>query len=141
VPLYVLAQIVGAAVAAFMVRPIFPAEVVTAAGLGATVPAPGVSFEMVVYIEALLTFLLMVVIWGTAVDARAPKIGGFGIGLAVFVDILLGGPITGASMNPARSLGPALIGGVWDTHAAYWIGPIVGAVAGGLFYKTLLTRE
>ncbi len=141
VPLYVIAQIVGSAIAAALLRPLFSADVIATAGLGTPIPAPGVTFEAIVYTEAILTFLLVLAVWGTAVDPRAPRIGGFGIGLAVFVGILVGGPITGAAMNPARALGPALVGGVWDTHLAYWIGPIVGGVLGSLFYKLLLYRE
>ena len=69
-------------------------------------------------VEFVLTFLLMTAIFGTAVDERgkAVKIGGFGIGLTVTFDILAGGPVTGASMNPARSFGPALVQGYWDWH-------------------------
>jgi MIP family channel proteins len=140
VPLYIVAQVFGSAVAAFFLTRIFSPDVVASAGLGTPAPAPGVSFGTVIFLEAIMTFLLVWAVCGTAVDPRAPKIGGFGIGLAVFVDILVGGPITGASMNPARSLGPALVGGVWTMHAAYWIGPILGGVLASLLYKALLEK-
>jgi MIP family channel proteins len=140
VPLYVAAQIVGSAFGAFLLTRIFPPDVVASAGLGTPAPAPGVTFANVVFLEAILTFFLAFAVFGTAVDARAPKLGGFAIGLAVFVDILVGGPITGAAMNPARVLGPALVGGVWTMHAAYWIGPILGAVLAALLYKGLLEK-
>ena len=141
VPLYVIAQVVGSAVAAVLLRVVFPADIVMNTGLGTPAPAPGVSFSTVILLEAIMTFFLAFAVCGTAIDARAPKLGGFSIGLSVFVGILVGGPITGASMNPARSLGPALVSGVWTMHAAYWIGPILGAVVAALTYKTFLAKE
>jgi aquaporin Z len=137
-PVYLAAQILGSTLAAFVLTLVFPADIVSAAGLGTPAPAPGISFGTVVLLEAVMTFLLTFAIWGTAVDPRAPKVGGFGIGLTVFFDILVGGPITGAAMNPARVLGPALVGGVWSMHAAYWIGPVLGALVGAFLYKTML---
>jgi glycerol uptake facilitator-like aquaporin len=66
------------------------------------------------------------------------KIGGFGIGLAVTADILAGGPVTGASMNPARSFGPAFMQGDWAWHGVYWIAPIAGAVVAALIYQHVI---
>lgn len=84
----------------------------------------------------------MTAIFGTALDARGPKLGGFGIGLIITMDILAGGPLTGAAMNPARTFGPALANGIWDDHLVYWIGPIIGAVVAALLYHYLfLDRE
>lgn len=140
-PLYVIAQVAGSAVAALMLKFMFSPEIVAAAGLGTPTPAAGVTMAKVIFVEILLTFVLIVSIWGTAVDKRAPAIGGFGVGLAVFMDILVGGPITGAAMNPARVLGPAMVGGVWDMHLAYWVGPIIGAILGGLFWKLFILEE
>ncbi len=87
-----------------------------------------------------MTFLLMTAVFGTAVDERgkALKIGGFGIGLTVTFDILAGGAITGASMNPARSFGPALVYGHFDLHWCYWLAPIAGAVVAALIYHHLI---
>jgi MIP family channel proteins len=140
-PLYIAAQVVGSLAAALLLKVVFAADVVALAKLGTPAPAPGAGMGQVLLLEFILTFILMVSVWGTAVDARAPKIGGFGIGLAVFADILVGGPITGAAMNPARVLGPAIAGGVWDMHLAYWIGPVAGAVAGSLFYKAFVLEK
>ena len=90
-------------------------------------------------LEAIATFFLMFVIMGTMVDNRgvgkAAMIGGFGIGLTVAADIMCIGPLTGASMNPSRSLGPALISGTWDFHWVYWFGPIAGAMVAGISYQ------
>jgi MIP family channel proteins len=83
-------------------------------------------------IEAVLTFFLVFVVYGSAVDARAPKIGGLAIGLTVALDILFGGPLTGAAMNPARTFGPALASGHWNNHVVYWIGPMLGGLLAGV---------
>ena len=80
-------------------------------------------------VEAILTFFLAFAVMGTAVDAAAPKVAGWAIGLTVTMDILAGGSITGAAMNPARAFGPALVAAAWLGQLVYWIGPILGAVA------------
>jgi aquaporin TIP len=138
--LYIVAQLLGATIAAILCRDLFPAEAVHAAMLGIPLPAPWASAATVIIVEFILTFLLIVAIFGTAVDDRGKtvKIGAFGIGLTVAFDILAGGPVTGASMNPARSFGPALALGHWAWHWAYWIAPILGGCAGALLYHHFL---
>jgi MIP family channel proteins len=138
--LYIVAQLVGATLAGLLLRVIYPQAVWQAAQLGTPNLAPGVSFGTGVLIEAILTFFLLLAVFGTAVDKRAPKIGGFGIGLTVLVDILVGGPLTGASMNPAIAFGPALAGDFWQNDLVYWIGPIIGAVIAALIYEYLILR-
>ena len=69
------------------------------------------------------------------------SIAGFGIGLVVTADILAGGPLTGASMNPARSFGPALISGHWDNHLVYWIGPLLGGAIAALIYDRFIMNN
>ena len=101
----------------------------------------GVTQFQGIIMEAVLTFFLVVVIFGTAVDSRAPKIGGLAIGLTVALDILAGGPISGAAMNPARTFGPALASGHWNNHIVYWIGPLVGGALAGLIYGRFLIKE
>ena len=96
---------------------------------------------MGVIMEAMLTFFLVFVVFGTAVDARAPKVGGLFIGLTVALDILIGGPITGAAMNPARHLGPVLLGGGLQNLWLYWVGPLLGGALAALVYHHLLERE
>jgi aquaporin Z len=137
---YVIVQLAGATVAALICCNVFPADAVDQAKLGIPLPAPWATTGVVLAVEFVLTFLLMTAIFGTAVDSRGPalKIGGFGIGLAVAFDILAGGPVTGASMNPARSFGPALIYNHWDWHVYYWIAPIAGAVVAALVYQHLI---
>ena len=92
-------------------------------------------------IEMVLTFFLVFVVYGSAVDARAPKIGGLAIGLTVAIDILFGGPFTGASMNPARTFGPAFACGHWNHQIIYWVGPMLGGALAGLVYGRFLIRE
>jgi aquaporin Z len=137
---YVIAQLLGATVAAALCNAVFPAAAVGEATLGIPLPAPWASTGTVLLVEAILTFLLVIAVFGTAVDDRGKtvKIGAFGIGLTVAFDILAGGPVTGASMNPARSFGPALVAGHWDWHWAYWIAPLAGGAAAALVYHHLL---
>jgi aquaporin Z len=137
---YVIAQLAGATAAAAICRVIFPEAAVAEAHLGIPLPAAWASPGVVLGVEIVLTFLLMTAIYGTAVDdrGRAVKIGGFGIGLTVTFDILAGGPITGASMNPARSFGPALVHGDFAFHWMYWVAPIAGAVIAALLYERVI---
>lgn len=102
---------------------------------------PVVSTCQAIIIEAVLTFFLVFVVYGSAVDARAPKIGGLAIGLTVALDILFGGPLTGAAMNPARTFGPALASWHWNNHIVYWAGPMLGGLLAGLVYGRFLIRE
>ncbi len=134
---YVVSQLIGGTVAGFCAKVAFAASVYTKAGGGVPVPAPDVSFGVAVFLEVIATFFLLTAIFGTAVDPKAPAIGGFGIGLTVAFDILAVGPLTGASMNPARTFGPALAAGVWDSHLIYWIGPIIGGLIAGFLYTGL----
>jgi MIP family channel proteins len=138
--LYIVAQLVGATLAGLLLRAVFPQAVWQAAELGTPMLAPGISFATGVLVEATLAFFLLLAVFGTAVDPRHPPIGGFGIGLTVAVDILLGGTLTGASMNPARTFGPALAGGFWQNDLVYWIGPLTGAVLAALLYQYVILR-
>ncbi len=150
---YIVAQLLGASIAALACNFIFPPEAVNSAHLGIPLPAPWISPEVllptVLVAEFIMTFLLMTAIFGTAVDERgkAVKIGAFGIGLTVTFDILAGGAVTGASMNPARSFGPAFIQAItgnenaWDHHLLYWIAPVVGAVVAALLYHHIILES
>ena len=132
VPLYVGAQTLGAVLGASTLRGLFG----LAADLGATVPANGATQSLL--LEALLTASLMFVITAVATDTRAVgELAALAIGATVALGALWGGPVSGASMNPARSLGPALVAGVWRAHWIYWLGPIVGAVIGAAAYQLL----
>ena len=138
---YLVAQFLAAAVAAYALKGIFPAEIATATRLGGQSVAIELTAVQAVVCEFIATFFLTFVIFGTAVDPAAPKVGGFAIGLAVTADILAIGPLTGASMNPARSFGPAIVSGILEGQAIYWIGPILGSVAAAVLYDRLFLRR
>jgi MIP family channel proteins len=140
---YIGAQLLGATAAALVCRITFPVEAINQGQLGVPLPAAWAQPPVVLVLEFVMTYLLMTSIFGTAVDARgqAVKIGGFGIGLTVAFDILAGGAVTGASMNPARSFGPALIMGNWHWHILYWLAPIAGACSAALVYEKVLLKE
>lgn len=137
---YVVAQLLGAVVAALFLTWIFPEDVVDAFELGTPALAAGIGTGGGLFLEIILTFFLMFVIFGTAVDARGARvIAPLAIGLTITMDIFAGGPLTGAAMNPARALGPALVQNFWTDQWVYWVGPIVGAaVAAGIFQYVLL---
>ncbi len=130
---YILAQCTGA-IAASQLLLITLGKV---ANLGATIPLNGNWLQCLI-LETVLTFILMFVILGSGLDRRA-HIGfaGIAIGLTVGLEAAFMGPITGASMNPARSLGPALIGGIWEHHWVYWVAPIWGAQLAVAVYREL----
>ncbi|MBI1804490.1 MAG: aquaporin [Ignavibacteriae bacterium] len=138
---YIIAQLLGAVVGALAVKSLFPQGLTDAAKLGTPMLSPDIGIGTGIVIEAILTFFLVTVVYGSAVDGRAGKWGGLFIGLTVTMDIFAGGGLTGAAMNPARTFGPALIGGYWDGHVVYWIGPILGGVAAGLLYTRWLRKE
>jgi aquaporin Z len=141
---YIVSQCLGSVIAAVACRAIFPSDAVAEANLGIPLPSrPETSVGVIVMAEFIMTFLLVTAIYGTAIDERgkAVKIGGFGIGLTVTFDILAGGALTGASMNPARSFGPALVQGHFEHHLLYWIGPVLGDCVAALLYHNVLLPE
>ncbi len=138
---YILAQCFGAISAAALIKLCVPADALAAVGMGTPSLGAHISVTMGLITEIILTFFLAFVVLGSAVDQRAPKMGGLFIGLTVALDILMGGPISGAAMNPARHLGPALLGGGLDNIWLYWVGPIVGAVLAAQIYKNILEQK
>ena len=139
---YVAAQLAGGVIGALLVKASFPGGAVRVTSLGTPQLAGTIGLFEGIGIEALLTFFVVSAVLGTAVSSQAPKVGGFGIGLAVFVCALTGGALTGAAMNPARALGPALVAWEWHGHAVYWIGPLLGAAVAGVLWKfVLLPRD
>ena len=91
--------------------------------------------------EAILTAVLVFAVFGTAIDPRAPKIGGLAIGLAITADILMGGPVTGAAMNPARWFGPAVASGDFTNWYVWIIGPLIGGIVAAALYRGVLAEE
>src|SRR4051812_45707083 len=131
---YWAAQLLGAVAAGFVCLALFGKEAV-ATGTP-QLAAGGVSWQQGVALEMILTFLLVFVVYATAVDARGPHtVAGLAIGLTVTLDILCGGPYTGAAMNPARTFGPAVAANLWKGHWVYWVGPMLGGAVAGLLYS------
>jgi aquaporin Z len=138
--IYWAAQLAGAVLGAVALRAAFPPE----AQLDRGVPVlNAVSSAEGVLLEAILTFLLVWVVFATATDPGGTfkSIAGLAIGLTITIDILAAGPLTGAAMNPARSLGPELVQNVWDDFWVYLVGPAIGAAVAALAYDWLYLRE
>lgn len=138
---YIAAQLIGAILAAYALKALLPSELVEATRIGGQSVASEISMGQAIGLEAICTFMLMFVIFGTAVDPKAPRIAGLAIGATIGAGILAIGPFTGASFNPARSFGPAVASGIFEAQAVYWIGPIIGAVAAALIYDILFIRR
>ncbi len=139
--IFIAAQLLGAMLAAYALKATFPHDLFVVARGGGQFVAIGVSTYQAYALEAIATFFLVFVVFGTAVDPHAPKVGGLAIGFTIAADILAIGPLTGASMNPARSFGPAVASGIYEGHVIYWIGPIAGALAAALLYDSLFLRR
>ncbi len=136
VPVYIAGQLAAAVLGAGVLSLLFG----NVSTLGANLPAGPVVQSLVM--EVLVTALLMFVISAVATDRRAQGLpAGLAIGGAVALNVLWAGPISGASMNPARSFGPVLVSGVWTAHWIYWVGPIVGASLGALAYELVRRSE
>jgi MIP family channel proteins len=136
---YVVAQLVGGLAAGLALKLVF-ADAWQASNIGTPALGAGITPLLGIGIEAVLTALLVLAVLGTAVDPRGPKIGGLAIGLAVAADILVGGPLTGAAMNPARWFGPAVAAGAYADWYVWWIGPAIGAAIAALIYRSMLAE-
>ncbi|HXH87888.1 MAG TPA: aquaporin [Gaiellaceae bacterium] len=138
--IYMAAQLAGAVVAALALHAVFPGVADLDAGVPVVADAIGAGSGLLM--EAILTFFLVWVIFATAADERGAfkAIAGLAIGFTISFDILVGGPLTGAAMNPARALGPELVQGVWNDFWIYIVGPLAGAAAAGLAYDRLYLR-
>jgi len=150
---YMVIQLLAGTIAALAVYAMFGGGTTGATVVGQGTPAvasdplsnvPFYSTGAALLAEVIATFFLVFAVWGTAADPRARNVGGFAIGLTVAPDLLAVGPITGASMNPARSFGPTLVASLqpgshlWSTHWIYWVGPLIGATLAALAYHLIL---
>ena len=136
---YIIAQIIGAIAGVLLVAAVVPDAINGA--LGSHSLADNISVGSAVLLEIILTFALVFVVFATAVFPRGPSlIAPVAIGLVVLVDHLIGIRLTGASMNPARSFGPALISGEWADHWVYWVGPLIGGALGALTFELMYIR-
>jgi MIP family channel proteins len=143
--LYIVAQLVGAVLGALLIGALIPETLgggLGDGGLGSHALAPEVSVAQGVGIEIVLTAVLVFVVFGAAMDKRGVGVvAPLAIGLAVMVDHFVGVPLTGASMNPARTLGPALAANAWADHWVYWVGPLIGAGIAGLLYHNVFKED
>jgi len=131
---YWVAQLLGATLAALILSHVYQGGPVDA-HLGTPAIDPTIGPRLGFLIEAILTFFLVITVFGVAVDSRAStSFAGLAIGFAIIVDILMGGTLTGAAMNPARAFGPALISHYWQDQWVYWAGPLVGGGAAAILY-------
>jgi len=136
--LYVAAQLLGGIAAGLVLARTFSPEVWQPVALGAPVLGPGVAFSTGIFVEAVLSFFLVLVFLQAAIDGRAPdNVHGLVIGLVLVFDVLVGGPLTGAAVNPARALGPALAAGVWTDQLVWWVGPAAGALVAALAHNLM----
>jgi aquaporin Z len=141
-PFYILFQLLGAIVGAIFLTWIFPFDIWQEAMLGTPVLGPDVGIGSGIFIELLITFFLVFVVFGTAADPQGPRqLSGLAIGLTLAMDIVFSGPLTGGAANPARAFGPALVGGYWENHFVYWIGPILGGIIAGLLYQFIARQK
>ncbi|TLZ73652.1 MAG: MIP family channel protein [Methanobacteriota archaeon] len=140
---YWIAQLLGGVGGAAALALIFPESVWRGYHLGTptlgTVLSLGwdVGVGTGILVEAVLTFFLVFVIFGTGIDPKGSfnAVGGFAIGLTISIDIMMGGPLTGAAMNPARWFGPAIVSGFFDNWYVYWVGPLIGGAVAALLYR------
>jgi MIP family channel proteins len=141
--LYWLSQFGGAALAALLVRDLLPRASTKAVELGVPALGHGVDASAGFALEAIFTFFLVFVVFATAVDPRGAfkSIAGLAIGLTITVDILFGGPLTGAAMNPSRAFGPQLVGNHWSHGWVWYAGPALGGAVAALLYEFLYLRR
>ena len=134
-----IAQCLGGICAALICRGLFGRDVVIN---GTPQLAINLAAWQGILVEGILTFFLVFVVHGTAVDERGPRrVAGLVIGATITLDILFGGTLTGAAMNPARVFGPAVAANFWHDHYVYWVGPLVGGALGGFVYRLLIERR
>jgi MIP family channel proteins len=139
--LYIVAQLLGAIAAGYALKLAFSDATFVATRGGGLNIALDVTGGQAFLVEAIATFFLVFVVYGTAVDLRGPKIGGLAVGFVVAADILAIGPMTGGSMNPARSFGPAVATGIYEAQLLYFAAPIVGGLVAAIVYEFLFMRR
>jgi MIP family channel proteins len=140
---YVVAQIAGGLLGALTLRLVLPGSAWDPVTLGTPLVTPGIADWQAIAIEAILTFLLVWVVFATALDPEGSfgKIAGLAIGFTIAMDILMGGPFTGAAMNPARSIGPAVVSGELTGVWVYILGPVIGGTVAALLYDLGIMRR
>ena len=139
---YITLQLIGGIIAAFALVAVLP-DLGQAVNFGTQAPGDLINGDPMsaLWLEMIFTFFLVTTIFLVAVHKKAPAgIHGISIGGMVFLLHLVGVPLTGASMNPARTLGPAIVSGFWEFHWVYWIGPIIGGIIAGLIMNYIFVK-
>jgi aquaporin TIP len=139
--LYIIAQVLGAVVAGYALKASFPAGIFAETRGGGLSVSLDLTGGQAFLLEAIGTFFLVFVIFGTAVDLRSPKLGGLAIGFTLSAVILAIGPLTGSALNPARAFGPAVATGIYEAQLLYWFAPITGGLAAALLYEFLFMQR
>lgn len=139
---YIVSQMGAAAIAALLLRWIFPTQAVNGSKLGAPLLNGQISAGAGFVVEVILTFFLVFVVFAVAADSRGTfkAVAGLPIGLVITFDILMGGPLTGAAMNPSRAFGPMLVQNVWGDGWIWYAGPLLGGALAALAYEVLYLR-
>ncbi len=141
VPFYVGAQLLGGILGAAGTWIAYGSEARRLVGLAATIPAENVGDLQALVVEILVTFILMFVVISVATDDRAPAgVAPLAVGFALACGVLIAGPVTGGSLNPARTLGPMILAGEFTAVWVYIVGPIIGAVLAALLYNRFVSR-
>jgi MIP family channel proteins len=144
VALYWIAQLIGAIVAAFLLKALIPEDTWRAVALGTPEMIRDLPRLSAMVLEALGTFFLVLMIFATAVDDKqtaARPVAGLAIGLMFALGIMVAGPFTGGALNPARALGPALASIHWANWGVYWVGPLAGGFLAGLLYDSVYLKQ
>jgi len=138
---YIGAQVAGGVAGAYATRFLVPNNVGRLLSDGLPIINSNLGLGGAILLEAMMTFFLMSAVMGTIINPKAPKHGGLWVGLAVVAMILVGGPLTGAVMNPTRAFGPAIVSGIWTGQLAFWIGPILGAIVAAQLWDRVLLKD
>jgi len=141
--LYGAAQLLGAIAAGYLLVAVIPDSIWGPAALGTPNLASDFTRLHGMLLEGVMTFFVVFIYFASVADAKGAfqKVAGFGVGLAIAMDVLLGAPFTGASMNPARTLGPAVASHQWSNHGVYWVGPLLGGIIAAAIYDRFFLRR
>jgi len=139
--MYIVSQVAGATLGGYLLKLLFP-EALASVFLGTCALGSDVTVTQAIVMEAVITFLLVFVVYATVVDKRStPALAGLAIGFVVLFGVMVGGAISGGSMNPARVFGPAMASGHFANHYVWWIGPILGGVTAGFTYDLFFAEK
>jgi MIP family channel proteins len=140
---YWIAQLAGAAAAAFLLKVIIPEDTWHAVALGTPMFAHDFTRLNGIILEGVSTFFLVLVVFSAAVDERClfRPVAGFAGGLSLTLGIIVAGPFTGGALNPARDFGPAFATSHWQNWGIYWVGPLAGGFLAGILYDSLFLKK